>query len=73
MLITLLFFFLNLFAVPGLSFGIWDLVPWPGIKPEPPVLGAQSLSHSTKRSPYFILYFQVIDWHSKKKKKFSIS
>ena len=24
---------------------MWDLVFWPGIEPEPPVLGAQSLSH----------------------------
>ena len=28
---------------------MWDLVPWPGIKPRPPVLGAQSLSHWTTR------------------------
>ena len=28
-----------------LSCDMWDLVPWPGIKPRPPVLGAQSLSH----------------------------
>ena len=25
--------------------GMWDLVLWPGIKPGPPALGAQSLSH----------------------------
>ena len=30
-----------------LSCGVWDLVPWPGIKPGPPALGAQSLSHWT--------------------------
>ena len=24
---------------------MWDLVPWPGIEPRPPALGAQSLSH----------------------------
>ena len=28
-----------------LSWGIWDLIPWPGIKPWPPALGAWSLSH----------------------------
>ena len=43
-------------AVPGLScemqilsHGVWDLVPWPGIEPKPPVLGARSLSHWTIR------------------------
>ena len=36
------FFFL---AAPGLSCGIWDLVSRPGIKPRPPALGTQSLSH----------------------------
>ena len=25
-------------AVPGLSRGLWDLVPWTGIKPKPPAL-----------------------------------
>ena len=28
-----------------LSCGMWDLVPSPGIKPGPPVLGLWSLSH----------------------------
>ena len=27
----------------------WDLVPWPEIKPRPPALGVQSLSHWTTR------------------------
>ena len=27
------------------SCGMWDLVPWPGIDPRPPALGARSLSH----------------------------
>ena len=44
----LLFFFFNLFAL-GLSCGMWDLVPGPGIKPVPPVLGAQNLNHWTIR------------------------
>ena len=35
---------------PGtLSYSIWDLVPWPGIKPRPSALGAQSSSHWTTR------------------------
>ena len=31
------------------SCGTWDLVPWPGIKPQPPALGVQGLSHWTTR------------------------
>ena len=30
-----------------LSYGMWDLVPRPGIEPRPPALGAQSLNHWT--------------------------
>ena len=29
--------------------GMWDLVPWPGIKPRSPALGAWSLCHCTTR------------------------
>ena len=36
-------------AVPGLSCSMWDQVPWPGIEPWPPALGAQSLSRWTTR------------------------
>ena len=43
-------------VVPGLSCGtwtlnhnMWDLVPWPGIEPGPPALGAWNLSHWTTR------------------------
>ena len=32
-----------------LSCGIWDLAPWPGIKPSPPALGVRSFSHWTTR------------------------
>ena len=35
--------------VPGLSCGMWNLVPQPGIEPGPSALGAQSLSHWTTR------------------------
>ena len=31
------------------SCGMWDLVPWPGIEPRPPVLGVRRLSHRTTR------------------------
>ena len=27
------------------SWGVWDLVPWLGIKPKPPSVGVQSLNH----------------------------
>ena len=37
------------FGIWSLSYGMWDLVPWPGIEPGPPALGAQSLSHWTTR------------------------
>ena len=33
----------------SLSWSMWDLVPWPGIKPRAPALGVQSLSHWTTR------------------------
>ena len=35
-------------VVPGPYCGLWDLVPWPGIKP--PELGVCSLKHRTTRS-----------------------
>ena len=43
-----LFLFIYL-AVLGLSCGMQDLVPWPGIEPGPPVLGLWSLRHWTTR------------------------
>ena len=40
-----------------LSCGIWDLVPWPGIEPRPPELGAQSLiSWTTREVPHPCLF-----------------
>ena len=36
-------------AVPGLRFGIWDLVPLFGIELGPPVFGARSRSHWTTK------------------------
>lgn len=44
----LFFFFFLIFlslAVLGLNWGMWDLVPWPGIKSWPLASGARSLSH----------------------------
>ena len=41
-----------------LSWGMCDLVPWPGIKPMPPAPGAQSLSHwATREVPIFCRCF----------------
>ena len=35
-----------------LSYGMWDLVPWPGTEPRPLALGVLSLSHwTTKEAP----------------------
>ena len=36
-------------SIQTLSCEMWDLVPQPGIKPGPPELAAQSLSHGTTR------------------------
>ena len=44
----LIFIFIYLVA-QGLSCGMWDLVPQPGIKRRVPALRAQSLSHWTTR------------------------
>ena len=49
-LIVIYFIYLFIYlAVPGLSGSMWDLVPRLMIKPSPPALGAQSLSHWTTR------------------------
>ena len=32
---------------------MWDLAPWPGIEPQCPALGMQSLSHCTRQVPTF--------------------
>ena len=42
----ILFIFL---AVLSLSCDMWDLVPWPGVEPGPPALGAWRLSHWATR------------------------
>ena len=44
----------SLSPIVGLSCGMWDLAPWPGIEPWLPAMGAQSLSHWTTRElPHF--------------------
>ena len=47
-------------AAPGLSCTLQDLVPWPGIKPRPPALGAQSPSYWTTRSSIFFNQFFLL-------------
>ena len=51
-----------------------DLVPWPGIEPGPPVLGAQSFSHRTTRevsrfSCPIILVVKALFSYKRKKKR----
>ena len=47
---TFLFFkYVFHLAACGLSYGMWDLVPGPGIEPRSPALGVQSLGHWTTR------------------------
>ena len=43
---------------------MWDLVPWPGIKPGPPALGAQSLSHWTYQGSPHNFIPSVAEWYS---------
>ena len=42
------FFFLSSCSMWTLSWGMWDLVPRPGIEPQSPALGAQGLNHWTR-------------------------
>ena len=44
-----------------LSCGLRDLVPWPGIEPASPALGAWSLSHWTTRGVLQMLSAEFID------------
>ena len=43
-----------------LSCGMRDLVPWPGVEPRPPALGAWSLSHWTIREVPLSIYFYLL-------------
>ena len=48
-----------------LSCRMWDLVPWPGIEPKPPALGAWSLSPWTTREVPLWAFLSAIvrsDW-----------
>ena len=82
-----IFFFFNLkifyLASWCLSFGMWGLVPWPGIKPGPPALGAQSLSHWITRevpgllqlwlvASFFLVYFSIF-WFCHSPKSYTVT
>ena len=41
------------------SYSMWNLVPWLGIEPNPPVLGAWSLSHWTTREVPIPIFLKV--------------
>ena len=41
---------------------MWDLVPQPGMKPMPSVLGVQSLSHWTTREVPPVVFLTCIHW-----------
>ena len=49
-----------------LSYGMWDLVSWSGVKPGPPTLGAWTLSHWATREVPELPYFSVRKLMSKK-------
>ena len=44
------------FGIPILSWGMWDLVPWLGIEPRSPALGAWTLNHWTSEEVPIMLY-----------------
>ena len=46
-------------GTPTLSCSMWDLVPWPGIKPVPPQLGVWCLKHWTTREVPPIVFLRM--------------
>ena len=50
--------FVCFLSAPGLSLGLWDLVPWPGIEPRPPAMWVQSPTHWTNPPPKI----RIISW-----------
>ena len=51
------------FGIPILSWGMWDLVPWLGVEPRSPALGAWTLKPLDQRGrPYYALFLLGIKW-----------
>ena len=48
-----MYIFYIVIAAPGLSCGMWDRIPWPGIEPCTPFIDSKSL---TRKSHYRLLY-----------------
>ena len=91
-MVTFFNIYLFYVAVQGVSRGMWDLlveackllvvamlalVPWPGIKPRPPALGAWSLNHWTTSDGVFKLATVVpecvLEWKMEKVMKKGLS
>ena len=53
-----------------LSYGMWDLVPWPGIEHRPPALAVWNLSHWTTRESQCVLSRTVISGRSSSKYRY---
>ena len=58
MLVFFIFLVFIYLAVPGISCGMWNLVPWPGLEPGPPALGGW-LKNARKRFPISPIYLFV--------------
>ena len=57
--IYLIYLFIYL-AVSNLCCSVWDLVPWPGIRLQLPVLGAWNLRHWTTREVPPMVHFNYL-------------
>ena len=58
---TFVYLFVLVVAHSIFSWDMWDLVPWPGIKPGPPAMGVQCLSHWTAGG-LLILLLASVTW-----------
>ena len=51
-------------AMQNLSYGLWDLVAWPGIEPQPPALGTHCVSHwTTRKAPHHSSDLVINPWN----------
>ena len=49
-------------AMLSFSCGMWDLIPWPGIKSRPPALGSWGPRHWTSREVPLLLFWVILTW-----------